>query len=255
MQRLEEKLTMIVPEGKDPAEDRLVLLCDGIFAIAITLLVLDIRLPEGLTASNFYSVLQGMEIHVVSYLITFVVIALYWMHHRRLMQDAKRLDRTFTCLTFLFLAFIAFFPATSSLLANYEAAPRMVVVIYTLLLSACGFSATLLWLYASWKHRLIDPETSQAEINLRTIKIVTNPLIYCLSLLLLPVVSEPYFIFFSWPLIGLFQSASQHIYKHWLEKPVQALIHHENTNAEHTTEQIAPEKPTQDVSENGKQEA
>jgi len=102
----------------------------------------------------------------------------------------------------------------------------VVVIIYTLGLSGCGFSAFALWFYATWKHRLVSPDLPQDEINTRAYTLLITPLVYCASLLLLFVVPlyQPYLICFSWALIGFIARAIRRIYKHWLEKPVQTLI-------------------------------
>jgi uncharacterized membrane protein len=225
MKQLENKLANIVPEEKTPSEDRLVMLCDGVFAIAITLLVIDIGSKVG--GSNVDASLHTLIQPTISYLVTFLILAMYWRIHRNLMRVVQRLDRGFISLTFLFLAFIAFFPVTSRLLGNYGDHPA-VVVIYTLTLSGCGFSACALWFYATWKHRLISPDLPKGEITSYTYALLFTPLIYCASLLLLFVVppDRPYFICFSWALIGFAERIVKSIYKRWLEKPVQELLHH-----------------------------
>jgi len=149
------------------------------------------------------------------------------------MQVVQRLDRGFLLLTFLFLAFIAFFPVTSRLLGNYaEHIP--VVIIYTSGLSGCGFSAFALWSYATRKHRLVSPDLSQAEINTRTFTLLLTPLIYSASLLLLFVVpgNMPYLICFSWVLIGLVERCVRMVYNRWLEKPAQHIS--QDRQFEHT---------------------
>lgn len=228
MKQAEKELTQFVPEEKTPNEDRLVMLCDGVFAIAMTLLVLDIgiNVSDSLPSDQFNYYLWNLVQPIISYLVTFVIIAVYWRFHRNLMRVVQRLDNGFIWLTFLFLAFIAFFPVTSKLLGNYGS-HSSVVIIYTLGLSGCAFSAFALWFYATWKHRLVSPDLPASEIHSRTYSLLLNPLIYCASLLLLFVVPDPPYICFSWVLIGLTNRAGRSIYKRWLEKPVQELLHHE----------------------------
>lgn len=215
-----------IPEEKTPSEDRLVMLCDGVFAIAITLLVLDIG--SSINSNAVDSSLITLINPTISYLVTFLILAVYWRFHRNLMQVVQRLDSGFIWLTFLFLAFIAFFPVTSKLLGNYGDHSSSIVILYTLELSGCAFSALALWVYATWKHRLVSPALPASEINSRTYSLLLNPLIYCASLLLLFIVPEPPYICFSWALIGLTNRAGRLIYKRWLEKPVQELLHHEH---------------------------
>lgn len=227
MKQAEKKLAQFVPEEKTPDEDRLVMLCDGVFAIAMTLLVLDIG--TSVSSSSVDDTLGTLVRPTISYLVTFLIIAIYWRFHRNLMRVVQRLDNGFIWLTFFFLAFIAFFPVTSRLLGNYGD-HRSVVILYTLGLSGCGFLAFALWFYATWKHRLVSPDLPASEINSRMYSLLLNPLIYCASLPLLFIVPDPPYICFSWALIGLTNRAGQHIYKRWLEKPVQELLHHEHEN-------------------------
>ena len=222
------------------------MLCDGVFAIAMTLLALDIgiNVSKSLPPNEFDPALGGLVQPIISYLVTFLVIAVYWRFHRKLMQVVQRLDNTFISLTFLFLAFIAFFPVTSRLFGNYPD-HASIVIIYTLGLSGCAFTALALWLYATWQHRLVSSDLPLAEIRTRTYSLLLNPLIYCASLLLLYVVplDKPYLICFSWALIGLTERSVRRLYKRWLEKPVQELLHHEHEEKQTRHDAASPETP------------
>lgn len=202
---MNQRLRLPEPEGKAPSEDRLVMLCDGIFAIAITLLVLDIKVtPLAPNDPNLQQDLQGNMADILSriiiYLITFVVIASYWIQHRRIMQYIRRLDSIFIWLTFLFLAFVVFFPVAFNVVIEYGGYPEG-VIFYTLELAGCGLSYQALWLYASWRRRLIDSDTPRAMLVSRSIRGLIVPAYFCLSLLFLFI---PYFsgnpsaVFFSW---------------------------------------------------------
>ncbi len=245
MKDIQKQLQRFLPEEKTPSEDRLVMLCDGIFAIAITLLVLDIGTSVE-ASHDINAVLESLVAPTISYMITFLILATYWRFHRNLMQVVQRLDGPFTSLTFLFLFFIALFPATSKLIGA-DGGDKAIVTIYTLGLSGCGFSAFALWFYATHKHRLVSPDLPQAEINTRMIALLLNPLIYCASLLLLFVVPEDqaYLICFSWSLIGFTQRGVRYVYQRWLARPVHALIHHEHEESATSTpsEQKVPETP------------
>lgn len=232
MRQAEKEFKQFIPEEKTASEDRLIMLCDGVFAIAMTLLVLDIgsNFSQDLSSSGGISyALNNLVSPTISYLVTFLIIAMYWRGHRNLMRIVQRLDNTFISLTFLFLAFIAFFPVTSKLLGEHAEYPQ-VIIIYTLGLSGCSFSAFALWVYATWKHRLVNSALSKTEIQTRTYTLLITPLIYCASLLLLRVVpqDQPYLICFSWVLIGFLGKFVRNAYKRWLEKPVQELLHHQH---------------------------
>ena len=230
MKDVQKTFARFIPDEKTPNEDRLVMLCDGIFAIAITLLVIDIGVhPVNDSAQAMNDALLNLIQPSISYLVTFLIIAMYWRFHRTLMQVVQRLDNGFISLTFLFLAFVAFFPVTSKLVGEYGD-NESVIVFYTLGLSGCSFSALVLWVYATWRHRLVSPDLPQETINTRSISLLLNPLIYCASLLLLRLVppDQPYLICFSWALIGYTQRIVKYIYMRWFRVPVHKFLHHEH---------------------------
>ena len=104
-------------------EDRLLFLADAVFAIAMTLLVLEITLPVGehiADEGHFNEALGTLIAQTLSYLITFAVLARYWIAHRSLMRLVDRLDTPAIWLTFLFLVFVAFFPVPSGILGDYD---------------------------------------------------------------------------------------------------------------------------------------
>ena len=226
MQEIEKPSKPFVPEEKTPSEDRLVMLCDGVFAIAITLLVIGIgvKFPnDNPSVGEINNELWKMIPPAISYIITFIILAVYWRFHRNLMHTVKRLDNMFIVLTFVYLAFIAFFPVTSGLLGNYGNDPS-VIVLYTLEISGCATSALALWMCATWKHRLVDLSLPISYIRARTFSLLLTPIIYCLSLLLLPKVSEPYYVCFSWILIGPIQRVFKIVYNRWLEMLIEKLL-------------------------------
>jgi uncharacterized membrane protein len=259
MKDVQKQFSRFIPDEKTPSEDRLVMLCDGVFAIAITLLVIDIGLPAVRDISqDVDAALVSLIRPGISYLVTFWIIAMYWRFHRTLMQVVQRLDTIFITLTFLFLAFIAFFPVTNKLVDEHGDIGS-IVVLYTLSLSGCAFSAFALWFYATWKHRLVSPDLPQELINTRTISLLLNPLIYCVSLLLLPLIpsDKPYLICFSWVLIGYTQRGVRYIYTRWLAKPVHNLVHHEQQHedvpARQSVASVLPDTPASSVEESSKE--
>lgn len=201
-------------EAKRPGEDRLVMLSDGIFAIATTLLVLDIQVPNNLNSAQLSNTLAGDFLgKTIFYVITFFVISTYWIGHRRTMSVLRHIDSRFIWLNLLFLAFIAFFPVSSNLVGTYGD-NISVVLIYTFVLSGCGFSALFLWLYATGRHRLVDAHLDQQAINFQTLYTLIAPTFFLASLVLLPFFrSHPATIFYSWPLItfiNIFARRIQH---------------------------------------------
>ena len=114
----------------DNSLGRLLTLCDGVFAIAMTLLALDLRVPDlshptnaelqhalGQHASNYYS-----------FLISFYVVANYWMRHRRLMRSVKTIDTALIGQTVFLLLCVAALPFPAALLGQYGSQAVSLVV-------------------------------------------------------------------------------------------------------------------------------
>src|SRR3712207_227979 len=103
--------------------DRIVNSTDGVFAIVITLLILTIQVPEippALVAQELPSRLLALAPKFLSYVISFLVVAIYWMAHHSIFRPIKGYDRRLLWLNFLFLMMISFLPFPTSLLGEYR---------------------------------------------------------------------------------------------------------------------------------------
>jgi uncharacterized membrane protein len=105
-------------------------LSDGVFAIALTLLVLQIELPPG-AAGDLWGALGDTLPEIQGYVISFAVIALLWLHHHRLFGRLVRIDQRLVVLNLAFLGAVAFLPFPSELLGDFgdeAAAPILFAV-------------------------------------------------------------------------------------------------------------------------------
>lgn len=176
-------------------QDRIVMLSDGVFAIAITLLVLDIKLPSG-NVDDLYGVISSMLPSFTGYTISFVVIASYWLGHRKIMKALARINRNFLWLNFVFLFFVTVFPVPTALLAQHFGVVSP-TIIYACFSAATGLSLWLLWMYASWADLLVK-RVDIREIRFRSMFYLGRSLIYLASLLILFVPYGPYIFFILW---------------------------------------------------------
>lgn len=110
--------------------DRTVALSDGVFAIALTLLVLSITVPH--LRSLHEGVLGNKLLHkngeYLSYIISFAVIALLWVRHHRLFRALSRIDGRITGLNLAYLGFVAFLPFPTHILGVYGDLPAAVIL-------------------------------------------------------------------------------------------------------------------------------
>ncbi|HEX4198986.1 MAG TPA: TMEM175 family protein [Caulobacteraceae bacterium] len=145
------------PESLDTAEplaarlrrhdyDRLIMLSDGVFAIAITLLAFDIRPPAGWDGqfASFWATLRPL---FSAYLLSFLVISVYWLMHRRFMARLARVDAVATVLNLVMLGLVALLPAATRL-AEATDGPTPALGLYAALVIAIGVSIALFWGYA-----------------------------------------------------------------------------------------------------------
>ncbi|WP_244176871.1 TMEM175 family protein [Streptomyces albus] len=94
-------------------------LSDGVFAIAMTLLALDISVPAGLDSAGFHQALSDVLPNIAAYALSFAVIAQFWRDHRSILGAAPAADGAALGLTLLGLALVALLPFPTSLLAEY----------------------------------------------------------------------------------------------------------------------------------------
>lgn len=98
---------------------RLLALSDGVFAIALTLLVLDIRIPDEARGEDFLRAMAGLEPAIAGYLISYLVIGVLWLAHHRLFRELRVRRARIMSLNMVLLALVALLPFPSSLLAKH----------------------------------------------------------------------------------------------------------------------------------------
>lgn len=148
-----------LPERIDRhAFDRLIMLSDGVFAIAITLAALEIR-PRG-PWRDLPTLWEAVRLSVFAYALSFSVISAYWASHRDTFARLERVDAPFTVLTLGLLASLAVLPTTTRLV--YEDGASGAVQLYCLSLVAVGLFQAAMWAYASVRPGLMKAEVPRA---------------------------------------------------------------------------------------------
>jgi uncharacterized membrane protein len=116
-----------------------------VFAVALTLLVLDIRLPEGLPAPSnevLAAQLSSLERHFVIYVVTFVVIGMYWINHHIQFHFIERTNRTLIWINLAYLMILSFLPFATDLVGDHARLelPCQIYGIALLALTAASFA-------------------------------------------------------------------------------------------------------------------
>ncbi len=176
--------------NKDDKETgRLEAFSDGVFAVAITLLVLNIKIPTAdspdklLDDPYLWPMLLGQWPTLVAYATSFATIGIMWLNHHRLFVHIKRINTVLVLLNLLLLLIIVFIPVPTGLLAEYFRRPSQhaAAVIYsgTCLLMACCFN--LLWRYASYHNRLLGRNADSQAVAAISRQYLFGPLLYLFS--------------------------------------------------------------------------
>lgn len=130
---------------------RLIGVSDGVFAIAMTLLALEVRPPEGWNGTP--ESLAPIASALIPYAISFAAIAGYWTGHRRAFSYISRADGLVTTLNFLTLALISLLPVGVQLFVGGRGT-AFTIELYLGLIAAAGLSQGLLWAYAVMTRRV-----------------------------------------------------------------------------------------------------
>jgi uncharacterized membrane protein len=179
-------LPVVMPEAADRNRqglERLIFFNDGVFAIAITLLALEIRLPAGAAASNDAELLASlldMLPKYLAYVVSFLVIGSFWFAHHRKFALIKRYDGRLLGLNLVILMVVAFIPFPSSVIS--ENTSLTATIFYALSMSLIGFLYSVLWAYASWHYRLIDPSLSPQQVRRELLIPLFTSAIFLLSI-------------------------------------------------------------------------
>ncbi|MDT3727107.1 TMEM175 family protein [Streptomyces sp. DSM 41972] len=112
-------------------------LSDGVFAIAITLLVLDIHVPQGLDSDGFHQALGDVVPNLGAYAISFAVLAGFWRDHRAIFHRVRLVDADVIGLTVLGLGLAALLPFPTALVSEYGDESTS-VVIYSVAVASLG---------------------------------------------------------------------------------------------------------------------
>lgn len=153
------------PTEREFDYDRTVALSDGVFAIALTLLVLNVANPDGGTFADRF---EDVAPAIGAYALSFTVIGMLWIRHHALFRDLVRIDGRLVRLNLAYLGLIAFIPFPTGLLSD-QGDTSFAVAMYAGTLSLTALAATVTRTYVK-RQGLIKPGSiSAGESALRTL--------------------------------------------------------------------------------------
>lgn len=154
---------------RDADTQRVEAFSDGVFAIAITLLVLEFKVPHATPGEPFdltRALLRNWP-SLLGYLMSFVTIGTMWANHHNIFRYIRRSNHTFAMLNVGLLLAISFLPYPTAVLAEYLPEPESrtaALVFYSLAIFVAAIMFNLVWRYATYHDRLLGPEPDRATI-------------------------------------------------------------------------------------------
>lgn len=167
---------------------RLEAFSDGVFAIAITLLILEIKIPDHdvLEHQSLSAYLWALWPKYFAYVFSFIVIGIFWANHHYMFKLYKKTNHTFNILNVLFLLTISFLPFPTAIFGEYindETHRRTAVTFYSLGIVLPSLTWLIMWLYASHNKRLIDQRLSKRFVRYLTRVFFLSNLLYVIALI------------------------------------------------------------------------
>jgi uncharacterized membrane protein len=152
--------------GSGSGTERITAFSDGVFAIAITLLVLNLHIPElprDAPPEALLAELQSDLPNLQAYVLSFLVVGLFWTTHHRVFSYIRRHDTVLIWLNLLLLLFVSVLPYPTAMLGRYGGA--IPVRIYASTLAAVSLCQVVIWWYATSQRRLVDANLHPAVVR------------------------------------------------------------------------------------------
>jgi len=153
---------------------------DGVYAIAITLLVLNFSIPDRLADSQVWTAISAQGAQFLSAALSFAVIAIYWSSHHGMFRWIRRSSGGLVVANFAHLATIVFLPFPTLVLAEYSDS-FAAVALYAATLALVGYSSVAIT-WVAWRQRLVAPEVDLRWVESRITGLATTPTVFVLSI-------------------------------------------------------------------------
>src|SRR6202012_3858722 len=164
-------------------KNRLENFSDGVFAIAVTLLILNVRIPMALnkfTNKELNNILWRLLPRLLNFGFSFLVIGMFWVAHHRIFSFVRVLNNTLLWLNIIYLLFVAIIPITSSLISENPFLPTS-VLFYTINLFVIAVMHLILLEYIL-NHRTLKHEALTTDIYKSALRTaIVGPICYVLA--------------------------------------------------------------------------
>ena len=166
--------------------ERVISFSDAVFAFAITLMALSINIPDiptHLTQSELLDKLYDLYPQVESYIISFAVIAIFWVSYHQVFNHIKGSHITMVYLNLLFLLLITLLSLSTSLVINYGTY-QIPYVIYCFIVTMTTSLLALIWWHATKNKRLVDKNLHPFFIKGVLVNLMSIPIVFIVSIII-----------------------------------------------------------------------
>jgi uncharacterized membrane protein len=164
--------------------DRLAAITDGVYAIVLTLLVLDLKVPEIPGSANNMELAADLIDQIpnfIAYFISFFVVAIFWMNHHRLFGSLKQCDEKTLLFNLSHILFVTLTPYTTSLIGHYEY-DQIAVILFSANIGLASLSLILLYQYVAGQTDWHESEGAMQWVPLKWWVIYFGPLLAIVSI-------------------------------------------------------------------------
>ena len=185
MSRLPDRVWRLPRREDDEAAEegigRILALSDGVFAIALTLLILEIAVPATTSDVGLPKALLGLWPRYLAYVVSFVVIARFWVAHRLAFRLIARDDAVLVWLNLLLLMLVAFLPFPTAIVGQHAGSPAA-AVLYAASVILTSIASAAYWWYASGRGSLLRPDVGRARVRALRARSLSGPVFFALTL-------------------------------------------------------------------------
>jgi len=186
---------------------------DGVFAIAITLLILAVGIEQAISEGGLSEQLLDLWPAYIAYAVSFLTVGIMWVNHHQIFRHFERVDRPLLLLNILLLMLISFTPFPTRVVAEHAqngADRRAAALLYgtTMTITAICFFAV--WFYGSRK--LLRPDTDRREVSGITRSYIPGAPIYAIATLIAFVNSIASLVIFG--ALAVFYAISSAVFGH-----------------------------------------
>ncbi|WP_330295358.1 TMEM175 family protein [Streptomyces sp. NBC_00503] len=182
---------------------------DGVFAIVVTILVLELKVPEGQGSELWHGLLEQWP-HYAAYVVSFLIIGVMWVNHHTIFSHLKRVDRPLLFLNLLVLMVVSVIPYTTNILAEHLMdgdSANVAAVLYSGWTVVYALAFLAFWWYVTQVghlfHETVDKEGARATRLRFGLGAIAYPLTVVLSFFSAPLTLVAHF------LIALYYAANQ----------------------------------------------